>query len=157
MVFKLTWDGDDDNGEGKGRKGGEGDEEASVSDYDDMGNDVGDDKDGNIDAMLMIKTRPLWNDIKSNSWGTSLVVQWLRLHLPVQGIWVQSLVWEDPTCLRATKPMYHNYQASALEPVLCNKRSHRSKKPSHHNKECLPLTAAGQGPCRAMKTQCSQK
>ena len=22
---------------------------------------------------------------------------------------VQSLVWEDPTCCRATKPMSHNY------------------------------------------------
>ena len=30
--------------------------------------------------------------------GTSLVVQWLRIHLPMQGTWVQSLVWEDPTC-----------------------------------------------------------
>ena len=26
--------------------------------------------------------------------GTSLVVQWLRLHLPMQGAWVQSLVGE---------------------------------------------------------------
>ena len=26
--------------------------------------------------------------------GTSLVVQWLRLHLPVQGVQVQSLVME---------------------------------------------------------------
>ena len=27
---------------------------------------------------------------------TSLVVQWLRIHLPVQGTQVQSLVREDP-------------------------------------------------------------
>jgi len=26
--------------------------------------------------------------------GTSLAVQWLRLHLPMQGVWVQSLVRE---------------------------------------------------------------
>ena len=26
--------------------------------------------------------------------GTSLVVQWLRVHLPMQGMWVQFLVWE---------------------------------------------------------------
>ena len=26
--------------------------------------------------------------------GTSLVVQWLRIHLAVQGMWVQSLVGE---------------------------------------------------------------
>ena len=47
----------------------------------------------------------------------SLVVQWLRIYLPMQGTWVQSLVWEDSTCRRATKPMYHNYWAWALEPM----------------------------------------
>ena len=41
--------------------------------------------------------------------GTSLVVQWLRIHLPVQGSRVQALVQEDPTCLRATKPMCYHY------------------------------------------------
>ena len=32
--------------------------------------------------------------------GTSLGVQWLRIHLPMQGIQVRSLVWEDSTCCR---------------------------------------------------------
>ena len=32
--------------------------------------------------------------LKSGSAGTSLVVQWLRIHLPMQGTQVQSLVWE---------------------------------------------------------------
>ena len=40
---------------------------------------------------------------------TSLVAQWLRIRLPVQGTRVQSLVWEDPTCPGATKPVRHNY------------------------------------------------
>ena len=31
---------------------------------------------------------------KNNRWGTSLVVYWLRLHLLMQGVWVQSLVGE---------------------------------------------------------------
>ena len=35
---------------------------------------------------------------------TSQVVQWLRIGLPVQGTWAQSLVLEDPTCYRTTKP-----------------------------------------------------
>ena len=35
---------------------------------------------------------------------TSLVVQWLRIGLPMQGKWVRSLVQEDPTCYGATKP-----------------------------------------------------
>ena len=42
-------------------------------------------------------------------YGTSLVAQWLRICLPMQGTWVQALVWEDPTCRGATKPVRHNY------------------------------------------------
>ena len=34
---------------------------------------------------------------------------WLRIYLPMQESWVQSLVWEDPTCHGATKPVCHNY------------------------------------------------
>ena len=41
--------------------------------------------------------------------GTSLMVQWLRIHLPMQGTQVRSLVWEDPTTRRAIKPSCHNY------------------------------------------------
>ena len=41
--------------------------------------------------------------------GTSLVAQWLRICLPVQGTWVRALVREDPTCHGAAKPMCHNY------------------------------------------------
>lgn len=33
------------------------------------------------------------------------MVWWLRISLLVQGACVGFLVWEDPTCLRATKPM----------------------------------------------------
>ena len=40
---------------------------------------------------------------------TSLVAQWLRIRLPMQGTRVRTLVREDPTCRRATKPVRHNY------------------------------------------------
>ena len=66
-----------------------------------------------------------------------------------------ALVWEDPTCRRAAKPVHHNYRACALQPVshnywacapqllkptclepmFCNKRSHRNEKPAHCNEE----------------------
>ena len=52
--------------------------------------------------------------------GASLVVQWLRISLPMQGTWVRALVWEDPTCRGATKPVRHNYRACTLEPVSHN-------------------------------------
>ena len=100
---------------------------------------------------------------------TSLVAQWLRIHLPMQGTRVRALVQEDLTCCGATKPVYHNYwslRSKAREPQLLSpratttearapiarapqKRSHRNEKPMHHNEE-WPLLAA-------TKTQHSQK
>ena len=75
---------------------------------------------------------------------TSLVDQWLGIHLPMQGTWVQSLVREDSTSWGVAKPVPHNYWADTpracvpqllslqlLKPVspralLCNKRSHHN-------------------------------
>ena len=51
---------------------------------------------------------------------TSLVAQWLRIRLPMQGTQVRSLIREDPTCHGATKPMLHNYWAR--EPQLLSLR-----------------------------------
>ena len=45
---------------------------------------------------------------KSNK-RASLVAQWLRICLLMQGTRVRALVWEDPTCHGATGPMSHNY------------------------------------------------
>ena len=56
--------------------------------------------------------------------GDYLVVQWLRIHLAMQGTLIWSLVWEDPTYLRATEPVSYNYQACALEPLSCNHGAH---------------------------------
>ena len=36
--------------------------------------------------------------------GTSLVAQWLRIRLPMQGTQVRALVREDPTCHGALSP-----------------------------------------------------
>ena len=79
---------------------------------------------------------------------TSLVVQWLRICLPMQGTQVQSLVQEDSTCCQATKPplscdlqlLSPRAATEALEPMLHNKRSYHSEKLLHHNQSspCLP-------------------
>ena len=56
--------------------------------------------------------RQIWIPItalKSNQERASLVAQWLRICLPVQGTRVRALVWEDPTCRGATGPVSHNY------------------------------------------------
>ena len=50
-----------------------------------------------------------------------LVAWWIRILLPTQGTWVQSLVQEDSACWGATKPANLNYWAHtirALEPQL---------------------------------------
>ena len=47
--------------------------------------------------------------IKKSTNRASLVAQWLRICLPMQGTRVRALVWEDPTCRGATGPVSHNY------------------------------------------------
>ena len=42
------------------------------------------------------------NEIQKVKKGASLVAQWLRICLPMQGARVRALVWEDPTCHGAT-------------------------------------------------------
>ena len=66
--------------------------------------------------------------------------------LSMWGTQVWSLAREDSTCRGAAEPMSHDYSAPtlepasfnnwspcALEPMLCNKRSHCNEKPSYQN------------------------
>ena len=61
--------------------------------------------------ILLIKTRGLDKTVDSIqeqvSWA-SLVAQWLRICLLMQGTRVRALVWEDPTCHGAAGPVSHN-------------------------------------------------
>ena len=50
-----------------------------------------------------------WSCDKKHTSRASLVAQWLRICLPMQGTRVRALVWEDPTCHGATRPVSHNY------------------------------------------------
>ena len=54
------------------------------------------------------KVQKDWVEDKIEAAGASLVMQWLGIHLPMQGTWVQALVWEDLTCHGATGPLCHN-------------------------------------------------
>ena len=47
--------------------------------------------------------------ISKSNLRASLVAQWLRIRLPMQGTRVRALVRENPTCHGATKPVRHNY------------------------------------------------
>ena len=46
---------------------------------------------------------------RKQTYGASLVAQWLRIRLSTQGTRVRALVREDPTCRGAAKPVRHNY------------------------------------------------
>ena len=77
--------------------------------------------------------------------GTSLVVQWLRIHLPTQGTQAWSLVWQDPTCHRASKPLSCNYWSPSIS---CAPQQEKSEYPL--------LSRVRESRLAAMKTQCSQ-
>ena len=57
--------------------------------------------------------RTVWRFLKKLKIGASLVAQWLRICLPMQGTRVRALVWEDPTCHGAARPVSRNYWACA--------------------------------------------
>ena len=65
----------------------------------------------------------------------TLGAQWLRILLPVQGTWVRTLVQEDPTCCRATKP-------ARRERLLHHRRSSRDEQRPHGN-QSSPHSARG--------------
>ena len=96
--------------------------------------------------------------------GTSLVVQWLRIHLAMKGTSVLPLVQEDPTSHGETKPTSSNYEPMrcnywslhAQEPVL-HKTSHHSEKPAQRNKRVAPMLCNQRKPTCIDQTKGSQE
>ena len=76
--------------------------------------------------------------------GTSLVVHWLRVHLPKQETQVPSLAHGDPTCCQATKPV--STTTEAMLSATGEAATVRS-----------PCAAARESPHAATKTQHRQK
>ena len=87
----------------------------------------------------------------------------------MQGTRLWSLVWEDSTCHRATKPVCHNYwslgsgtrepqllspRAATTEPMFHNKRSHHNEKPQQR---VAPFTSTRESLYTAMESQHNQK
>ena len=98
---------------------------------------------------------------------TSLMAQWIRICLLMQGTRVRSLLQEYHTCCRATKPMLQLFEpacsrahephyracepqwlnSARIEPVLRDKRGHRAK-PAHCGEE-QPLLTQSNDPSAA--------
>ena len=101
--------------------------------------------------------------------GASLVMQWLRIRLPMQGACVWALLREDPTCRGATGPVHHSCWACALEPASHSCWSLCTWSPCSATREAMAMrgprtaTRSGptrcnwRGPARRAKTQRSQK
>ena len=89
------------------------------------------------------------------------MVQRIKMRLPTQGTHVQSLSWEDSTCLGAPKPISHNYRACELQllKLVCLQPLVHNKKATAMRNLCTTMKSS---PCllqleKATKTQCSQK
>ena len=64
---------------------------------------------GDLKAVKYVERSALTQKGLKNVFRASLVAQWLRICLPMHGTRVRALVWEDPTCHGATRPMSHSY------------------------------------------------
>ena len=90
--------------------------------------------------------------LSENYLGASLVAQWQRICLLTQEMWVWSLVWEDSTCLGATKPcepQLLSLCSRAWEPQLwkpISPRAHALQQEKPQQREACPLR---QSPPRA--------
>ena len=73
---------------------------------------------------LLAFTRPSALSSQKLAWGTSLVVQWLRIYLPMQR--TLSLIpgqgTKIPTCHRATKPMRYK------EELVCHTKGKKNRR-----------------------------
>ena len=94
-------------------------------------------------SLLLTSRQSL--SLKNVNFSISLVVQWLRIHLPMLR------TWEDSICCRATKSVCHNYWSPCprthtlqlLKPDSyspCSTRSRCNEKPAHRNERVAPLT-----------------
>ena len=90
--------------------------------------------------------------------GASLVVQWLRVRLPVE-----DMGSEDPTCCEVNKPTCHNYestlqspQAATTEPKRDNYNSLCSAREVTAVRSQSPATREAATHCRQRKSACSE-
>ena len=70
--------------------------------------------------------------------GTSLMVEWAGIHLPMQGTQVRSMVQRIPRAVGQLSPCTTTTEPERLEPMPWSKRSHTNEKPAHGNRRVVP-------------------
>ena len=102
-----------------------------------------------LHVCAAVSWSPSWQADKSEAIsGTSLVVQWLRILLPMQGTWVSM-----PGPGRFHMPLGNKAHAPQLQ-SLCS-RAPGAKKGKHCNDK--PTHATRESPCATVKTEHSPK
>ena len=89
--------------------------------------------------------------------GASLVAQWLRICLPLQGTRFEPWSGKIPHAAEQLGPWATITEPARLEPVLRNKRGRDSERPTHRDEEWPPLATTRESPRTETKTQHSQK
>ena len=87
----------------------------------------------------------------------SLVAQWLRICLPMQGTRFEPWSGKIPHAAEQLGPWATITESARLEPVLRNKRGRDSERPAHRDEEWPPLATAGESPRTETNTQHSHK
>ena len=100
----------------------------------------------------------IWRKVLvKKSLGASLVAQWLRICLPMQGHGFEPWSGKIPHAAEQLGPWATTTEPARLDPVLLNKRGHDSERPAHCDEEWPPLATTGESPRTETKTQHSQK
>ena len=94
--------------------------------------------------------------LKAYKCGTSLKVQWLRIHLPRQETQVGSLIQEDSTNCGTTKPKSHNYGA-CYPRARAPQEKLLQKSPCTTTREQPPLSATREEPTCSNKDPAQPK
>ena len=97
------------------------------------------------------------NTVKKYWARASLVAQWLRICLPMQGTGFKPWSGKIPHAAEQLALWATTTEPARLEPVLRNKRGRDNERPAHRDEEWPPLAATRESPRTETKTQHRQK
>ena len=91
---------------------------------------------------VLESSQPIWLTVLRKHYGISLLVQWLKICLPMQGTQVQFLDWKDSICRGATKAC----ESQLLKPTGSRAHALQQEKPPHWVACALQLESSSCSP-----------